>query len=488
MKNTIVIFQLILLCIGFTSQAQNKPDNVCYISNDRIYFQLDKRWNEAEKKEFSELFSLDSILLQKAFTTVGTFEYDSIAWEVSSLNSNLIELSRQLNTSFSPDLTNDVILRDDGFPGKPVIRRPVINFRISMGPPEKFGLNRFYDESAFSYKNQTARFFLSGNRNARHVYLSGSFNNWSTMQLPLTKTDNGWVASIVLKPGKYLYKYIIDGQWTSDPANQLKEFDGHTGNNSIVYCYNHTFDLPGYTDARKVFLSGSFNNWQHRQLRMKRYNGGWHLPVFLENGTHFYKYIVDGKWITDPANKDIKPDADGNANSFIGIGDTVLFTLKGYESAEKVILSGNFNNWSWNELTMNKVPGGWELPYVMGPGNYEYKFIVDGKWMPDPDNPCTIGSGDFINSCFTFKPNITFTLSGFTDAQRVIVTGSFNNWNTKAYEMEKVDGQWQYTMFLPAGKHTYKFIVDDSWLIDPANPNWEENALGTGNSVLWVEP
>lgn len=486
MRNTIIICLLLMIGSALESRAQNKPDNVCYISNDRIYFQLDRRWTEIKKKEFAELFSLDSMLIEQAFTEKSSFVYDSITWLVSAITPNTIELSRPLNSTTSPDLTNDVILRDDGFPQRPEIVPPVIN--ISLRPPGKFGLNNFYDESAFGYKNGTARFFLSGYQNARRVYLSGSFNNWSTMQLPMTKTNNGWVASTVLKPGRYLYKYIIDGRWTSDPANRQKEFDGHTGNNSIVYCYNHTFELPGYTNARKVYLAGSFNYWQKRQIRMKRYDEGWYLPVYLENGTHFYKYIVDGRWITDPVNKNIKPDADGNTNSFIGIGDTVLFMLKGYQTAEKVILSGTFNNWSWNELTLNKVPGGWELPYVLGPGNYEYKFIVDGKWITDPENPCTVGSGDFTNSCFTFKPNITFTLSGFTEAKQVIITGSFNNWNTKAYEMKKIEGQWQYSMFLPAGKHTYKFIVDGSWLIDPANPNWEENALGTGNSVLWIEP
>jgi hypothetical protein len=32
------------------------------------------------------------------------------------------------------------------------------------------------------------------------------------------------------------------------------------------------------------------------------------------------------------------------------------------------------------------------------------------------------------------------------------------------------------------------FIVDCQWLIDPANDTWEDNAAGTGNSVLWIEP
>jgi 1,4-alpha-glucan branching enzyme len=172
----------------------------------------------------------------------------------------------------------------------------------------------------------------------------------------------------------------------------------------------------------------------------------------------------------------------------MGIGDTLVFRLKGYSSAKTVVLSGSFNGWSTNELVMNKTADGWELPYVLAGGNYEYKYIVDGKWMPDPDNPVTTGTGDFINSCVTFKPNYTFVLSQFTEAKTVIVTGSFNGWREDGYQMLRKEGVWTLPVSLKPGKYTYKFIVDGRWLIDPANEYWEENEFGTGNSVLWIEP
>jgi hypothetical protein len=137
---------------------------------------------------------------------------------------------------------------------------------------------------------------------------------------------------------------------------------------------------------------------------------------------------------------------------------------------------------------MNKTADGWELPYVIAPGNYEYKFIVDGKWMPDPANPVTTGEGAYTNSCITFKPNHTFVLAQFADAKSVIVTGSFNYWRKDSYPMILNDGIWTCPVFLKPGKYTYKFIVDGKWLIDPANEDWEENLQGTGNSVLWIEP
>ena len=41
---------------------------------------------------------------------------------------------------------------------------------------------------------------------------------------------------------------------------------------------------------------------------------------------------------------------------------------------------------SENELVMDKTSTGWQFPYVVTAGNYEYKFIVDGKWILDPAN------------------------------------------------------------------------------------------------------
>jgi 1,4-alpha-glucan branching enzyme len=171
----------------------------------------------------------------------------------------------------------------------------------------------------------------------------------------------------------------------------------------------------------------------------------------------------------------------------MGIGDTLIFKLYGFQSAEKVILSGSFNAWSHNELVMIKTDDGWELPYVLEAGNYEYKFIVDGKWITDPANPLTTGSGDFMNSCITFKPNYTFSLTQFSNAKTVIVTGSFNGWQEDSYPMIRENGIWKYPVHLNPGKYSYKFIVDGRWMIDPANELWEENEFGTGNSVLWIE-
>lgn len=57
---------------------------------------------------------------------------------------------------------------------------------------------------------------------ANHVELVGSFNDWDREHgVPLSRNANGvWHATLELPPGKHLYKYVIDGAWRPDPANE----------------------------------------------------------------------------------------------------------------------------------------------------------------------------------------------------------------------------------------------------------------------------
>ena len=69
--------------------------------------------------------------------------------------------------------------------------------------------------------------------------------------------------------------------------------------------------------------------------------------------------------------------------------------------AKKVFLVGDFNNWSPNADAMKDLNGDghWSLFYPLRPGTYQYKFVVDGRWLPDPHNPDSEPDGfDDINS------------------------------------------------------------------------------------------
>ena len=57
---------------------------------------------------------------------------------------------------------------------------------------------------------------------ANRVELVGSFNEWDRSRaIPMSRQTNGvWHTTLDLGPGKHLYKFIIDGAWRPDPANQ----------------------------------------------------------------------------------------------------------------------------------------------------------------------------------------------------------------------------------------------------------------------------
>lgn len=52
---------------------------------------------------------------------------------------------------------------------------------------------------------------------AKRVSLAGSFNNWNTKALSAKKDSKGnWTAKVSLKPGRYEYKFFVDGSWLND--------------------------------------------------------------------------------------------------------------------------------------------------------------------------------------------------------------------------------------------------------------------------------
>lgn len=46
--------------------------------------------------------------------------------------------------------------------------------------------------------------------------------------------------------------------------------------------------------------------------------------------------------------------------------------------------------------------GAWEAQVDLAPGEYQYKFVVDGVWIPDPENP-RINVEDNFNSVLTVE-------------------------------------------------------------------------------------
>ncbi|HEU4508551.1 MAG TPA: DUF3471 domain-containing protein [Pyrinomonadaceae bacterium] len=87
----------------------------------------------------------------------------------------------------------------------------------------------------------------------------------------------------------------------------------------------------------------------------------------------------------------------------------------------------------------------------------------------------------------SLKGTTTFRLKGYPNARVVAVAGSFNNWNQSQVLCGKEGDDWICRMDLAPGKYTYKFIIDGDWILDPSNPNTEDDERGLTNSVLIIK-
>ncbi len=75
-------------------------------------------------------------------------------------------------------------------------------------------------------------------------------------------------------------------------------------------------------EAREVFLAGEMTDWEAHKRPMERGSDGvWRLRLDLEPGEWLYKFIVDGRWMHDPATPDHDADGHGGQHSFVFVGE-----------------------------------------------------------------------------------------------------------------------------------------------------------------------
>lgn len=54
---------------------------------------------------------------------------------------------------------------------------------------------------------------------AHEVCIAGSFNDWHPTVTPMIRLEDGkWAKELALPPGRYEYRFVVDGQWVDDPA------------------------------------------------------------------------------------------------------------------------------------------------------------------------------------------------------------------------------------------------------------------------------
>lgn len=164
-------------------------------------------------------------------------------------------------------------------------------------------------------------------------------------------------------------------------------------------------------DARQVEAVGDFNDWVVRNPMIPQGNDQWAITLHLHRGIYEYKFLDNnGNYYLDEANPHRRINSGGYLNSALLVGEPktspliegnkVTFILYRPDAAD-IKIGGTFNDWKL--ITMYRNPRDeamWGVSYTLPPGEYEYKFVIDEEWTPDPENYLPVIKGDNVNSSF----------------------------------------------------------------------------------------
>lgn len=157
-------------------------------------------------------------------------------------------------------------------------------------------------------------------------------------------------------------------------------------------------------NAKIVYLSGSFLNWEKLVQMNQSYFGVWYYfhKETLDAGQYLYKYKVDNFWILDPMNPEIARDYYDQSLSLLRIENKLIIYDKSpviniktkecmfwieNKDAKSIYLYGDFNNWNPYQFRLTREGDFWTITLKLESGRYGYRFIVDfDKELLDPHN------------------------------------------------------------------------------------------------------
>ncbi len=237
-------------------------------------------------------------------------------WEMNKVNDSLYKLKKSLSLFTSDfDWEFKFIVNSKHWAEPSSDFENIVDARDYKGHRLMVYNLKLYSAFATDYGNVS--FKLKGFKDAESVILSGTFNRWDESGFVMKPTDDGWEVTLQLRPDIYQYKFIIDNHyWIEDPHNPSKIENEFGGFNSVIDVQkNVEFILCDFQDAETVILSGDFNDWSEDNYKMEKVNDCWTYSIRLSGGKYHYKFIVDGKWITDPYNTVKEYDGKGHINS-----------------------------------------------------------------------------------------------------------------------------------------------------------------------------
>ncbi len=265
------------------------------------------------------------------------------------------------------------------------------------------------------------------NKEAKYVFIAGSFNNWKDNDTECYYIENGWWEAVLeLQPGIYEYKFVADGKWFVDPNAFAYVDDGFGGKNGV-------------------------------------------FEVAKEGGKLVVRAPLNAGKVSEEKKTEVTTQAQqttvttGKVKAGLSIeGKNVVFAVK-KENAQEAYLAGSFNNWNPKTLKMQLIEGYWVASLPLQPGAYRYKFVfvIGGSdvWEEDPNAPSYEPDGyGGKNGVFKLiekdgalsiegveqqagglpvKGKYEFSYSFKTDSSKYLVSSGFTNSLTLKFEPTK---------------------------------------------------
>jgi WD40 repeat protein/beta-lactamase regulating signal transducer with metallopeptidase domain len=144
--------------------------------------------------------------------------------------------------------------------------------------------------------------------------------------------------------------------------------------------------------------------------------------------------------------------------------------------AKAVFLAGEFDNYNMFAIPMHKGwwGGRWTVDLPLPPGRYHYKFVADGLWYTDPENPDDAPNGQGgKNSIKTVSDSDGNTVSLEKDkttleVERLFEKGDYAVLDAMAADLRKTqvrfsDGTWKLRTFYEALEPSHSFGDAENW-------------------------
>jgi len=117
-------------------------------------------------------------------------------------------------------------------------------------------------------------FEYKADRPLNTVNLAGTFNGWDKAASPMHAGPDGktWRLAVPLKPGKHLYKFVLNGdEWVTDPKAAKNEDDGNGHTNSVLMLLPADYARPAKAGDGQIAtsaLKAANVNWDQGKLTL----------------------------------------------------------------------------------------------------------------------------------------------------------------------------------------------------------------------------